>query len=414
MQKKCYTKPKGDLIIMKYLVLLGDGMADLPLPDFDNKTPLELANKPFMDSLAKKGTLGMVKTVPDSLKPGSDVANLSVMGYNTEECYTGRSPLEAASIGVSLKDDDMTFRCNLVTLSDDEVYENKTMVDYSSDEISTEEAKELIKAVSEHLGTDILQFFAGISYRHLLVWHGCDKNFNLTPPHDISDRKITDYMPSEPLFCEMMKKSYDFLSNHPVNLARIERGLHPANSIWLWGEGTKPRVSSFAEKNGLKGSVVSAVDLVKGIGFCAGMDVIEVENVTGNIHTNFEGKAKAAADALLSDSDFVYLHFEAPDECGHRGEKENKIKSIEYLDERVLKYLLDRFDSEKVDYSILIMPDHPTPLATKTHSREPVPFLIYKSTDEKNNPDAVYTEKYAAGTGLFVEEGYKLLDMFIG
>ena len=399
---------------MKYLVLLGDGMADLPLPDYNNKTPLELANKPFMDSLAKKGTLGMVKTVPDSLKPGSDVANLSVMGYNTEECYTGRSPLEAASIGVSLKDDDMTFRCNLVTLSDDEVYENKTMVDYSSDEISTEEAAELIKAVSEHLGTDILEFFAGISYRHLLVWHGCDKKFNLTPPNDITDRKITDYMPSEPLFCEMMKKSYDFLSKHPVNLKRIERGLNPANSIWLWGEGTKPRVSSFEEKNGLKGSVVSAVDLVKGIGFCAGMNVIEVENVTGNITTNFEGKAKAAADALLGDSDFVYLHFEAPDECGHRGEKENKIKSIEYLDERVLKYLLERFDSAGIDYSILIMPDHPTPLATKTHSREPVPFLIYKSTDEKNNNDAVYTEKYASQTGLFVEEGYKLLDLFIG
>lgn len=399
---------------MKYLVLLGDGMADLPLPEYDNKTPLELANKPYMDSLAKKGILGMVKTVPDSLKPGSDVANLSVMGYNTEECYTGRSPLEAASIGVSLKDDDMTFRCNLVTLSDDEIYDNKTMVDYSSDEISTEEAAELIKAVSEHLGTDILQFYAGISYRHLLVWHGCDKKFNLTPPHDISDRKITDYMPSEPLFYEMMKKSYDFLSKHPVNLKRIEKGLHPANSIWLWGEGTKPRVSSFEEKTGLKGSVVSAVDLVKGIGFCAGMNVIEVENVTGNIHTNFEGKAKAAADALLGDSDFVYLHFEAPDECGHRGEKENKVKSIEYLDKRVLKYLIERFNSAGTDYSILIMPDHPTPLATKTHSREPVPFLIYKSTDEKDNADAVYTENFAASTGLFIEEGYKLLDMFIG
>ena len=212
----------------------------------------------------------------------------------------------------------------------------------------------------------------------------------------------------------MMKKSYEFLSNHPINLDRVKRGLRPANSIWLWGEGTKPLLDSFQSKNGLKGSVVSAVDLVKGLGVLAGMDVIEVENVTGNIDTNFEGKAKAAADKLLSDSDFVYLHFEAPDECGHRGEADNKIKAIEYLDERVLKYLLKRFDDAKIDYSIMILPDHPTPIATKTHSREPVPFIIYKSTDEKNSPDAVYTEKYAASTGLFVEEGHKLLDMFIG
>ncbi len=399
---------------MKYLILLGDGMADLPLPGYDNKTPLELAEKPLMDTLAKKGTLGMVKTVPDSLKPGSDVANLSVMGYNTLECYTGRSPLEAASIGVELADDDMTFRCNLVTLSDDEIYENKTMVDYSSGEITTEEAAELIKSVSEHLGTEIQEFHAGISYRHLLVWHGCDKKFTLTPPHDISDRKITEYMPSEPLFCEMMKKSYEILKDHPVNLKRIERGLNPANSIWLWGEGTKPMVENFEKKTGLKGSVVSAVDLVKGIGFCAGMNVIEVENVTGNINTNFEGKAKAAADALLGDSDFVYLHFEAPDECGHHGDADDKIKSIGYLDERVLKYLLGRFDEAKIDYSIMILPDHPTPIATKTHSREPVPFLIYRSNDEKNNPDAVYTEKYAASTGLFIEEGHKLIDILIG
>jgi len=399
---------------MKYLILLGDGMADLPLPSHNNKTPLEIANKPYMDMLAKKGTLGMVKTVPDSLKPGSDVANLSVMGYNTEKCYTGRSPLEAASIGVELLPDDMTFRCNLVTLSDDEVYENKTMVDYSSGEITTEEAAELIKSVAEHLNTELLEFHAGISYRHLLVWHGCDKKFSLTPPHDISDRKITDYMPSEPIFCDMMKKSYEFLKDHPINIKRMERGLNPANSIWLWGEGTKPMVDNFEEKTGLKGSVVSAVDLVKGIGFCAGMDVIEVENVTGNINTNFEGKAKAAADALLGDSDFVYLHFEAPDECGHHGDADDKIKSIEYLDERVLKYLLERFDDAKIDYSIMILPDHPTPIATKTHSREPVPFLIYKSTDEKNHSNAVYTEKYAAQTGLFVEEGHKLLDMFIG
>lgn len=397
---------------MKYLVLLGDGMADLPLPDYNNKTPLEIANKPYMDLLAKKGTVGMVKTVPDMLSPGSDVANLSVMGYDTAKYYTGRSPLEAASIGVDLKDDDMTFRCNLVTLSDDAEYENKTMLDYSSGEITTAESTELIKAVSEHLGTDILEFFAGISYRHLLVWHGCDKKFKLTPPHDISDRKITDYLPSEPLFLEMMRKSYEFLSTHPINLDRIKRGLNPANSIWLWGEGTKPAIPSFEEKNGLKGSVVSAVDLVKGIGILAKMDVVEVEGATGNIDTNFEGKAKAAADKLLSDSDFVYLHYEAPDECGHHGDAADKIKSIEYLDSRVLSYLLERF--KDIDFKIMILPDHPTPIATKTHSREPVPFLIYDSTKDNNNSNAVYTENYAKDTGPFIEDGYKLLDLFIG
>ncbi|MFA7637227.1 MAG: cofactor-independent phosphoglycerate mutase [Monoglobales bacterium] len=399
---------------MKYLILLGDGMADLPLADYNNKTPLEIADKPNIDALAKKGIVGMVKTVPDQLSPGSDVANLSVMGYDTTKSYTGRSPLEAASIGVDLADDDMTFRCNLVTLSDDVEYENKTMVDYSAGEITTAEAAELMKSVSEHLGTDILEFYAGISYRHLLVWHGCNRKFKLTPPHDISDKKITDSLPSEPVFLEMMKKSYEFLSAHPINLDRVKRGLNPANSIWLWGEGTKPAIESFESKNGLKGSVVSAVDLVKGIGKLAGMDVIEVEGATGNLETNFEGKAKAAADKLLSDSDFVYLHYEAPDECGHHGDAEGKIKSIEYIDKRVLSYLLKRFDEAKVDFSIMILPDHPTPVATKTHSRDAIPFLIYRSNDEKNVPDAIYSEEYAKTTGLFVEEGHKLLDLFIG
>ncbi len=399
---------------MKYLVLLGDGMADLPLECFGGKTPLETAHKPIMDALAQKGELGMVKTVPDNLAPGSDVANLAVMGYNPQKYYTGRSPLEAASMGVELKDGDITFRCNLVNLSGDDEYENKTMVDYSSDEITTEEAKQLMETINKELGTEQMEFFPGISYRHLLVWHNASGEFKLTPPHDITDRKITEYMPNIPIFAELMKKSYDILKNHPVNLERIKRGLRPANSIWLWGEGSKPQLDTFEKLHCLKGSVISAVDLVKGIGKCAGMNVVEVENVTGTIDTNFEGKARAAVNEFKNGADYVYLHFEAPDECGHHGDAEGKVKSIEYLDSRVLKYIIDELKKSGEDYSILVMPDHPTPISIKTHSRDAVPFLIYRSNDEKNAKNAVYTEKYANTTGIKIENGYTLIDRFIG
>lgn len=396
---------------MKYLVLLGDGMADHEIKEFGGKTPLEIADKPYMDALAKKSVLGMAVTVPDALAPGSDVANLAVMGYNPLNYYTGRSPLEAVSIGVELYRDDVTFRCNLVTLSEEERYEEKTMVDYSADEITTDEAHRLIEDVNRELGTQAMEFFAGISYRHLLVWHGAEGRFNLTPPHDISDRKITQYLPNDEKLLDMMKKSYEILENHPVNIERKKRGLHPANSIWLWGNGTKPTVTSFTEKTGLRGSVISAVDLVKGIGMCAGMNIVDVEGATGNINTNFEGKARAAVAEFKNGADFVYLHFEAPDECGHRGETENKIKSIEYLDSRVLKIILEEMENE--DIVILIMPDHPTPLDIKTHTREAVPFMIYKSTDIKDNPDFVYTEKCAREKGIFVQNGYTLIDMMI-
>lgn len=399
---------------MKYLVLLGDGMADLPLEMFGGKTPLETAHKPVMDSLAKKGTIGMVKTVPDNLSPGSDVANLAVMGYDPQKYYTGRSPLEAASMGVELKDGDITFRCNLVNLSDDEDYENKTMIDYSSDEITTEEATLLMQTVNEKLGTKEMEFFPGISYRHLLVWHGAEGEFKLTPPHDITDKKIAEYLPNISLFTELMKKSYEILKNHPVNLDRIKRGLRPANSIWLWGEGSKPQLDAFSKLHNMKGSVISAVDLVKGIGKCAGMNVVEVENVTGTIDTNFEGKAQAAVNEFKNGADYVYLHFEAPDECGHHGDAEGKVKSIEYLDGRVLKYITEELSKAGYDYSILIMPDHPTPIAIKTHSRDAVPFLIYRSNDEKDAKNAVYTEKYAKTTGIEIENGYTLIDKFIG
>ena len=398
---------------MKYLVLLGDGMADLPLPDYDNRTPLEIAVSPQFDALAAKGTVGLVKTVPASLPPGSDVANLAVMGYNPDEYYTGRSPLEAASIGVDLKSDDYTFRCNLVTLSDEENYEDRTMIDYSAGEITTAEAAEIIKTIGEKLGTEIMEFHRGISYRHLLVWHGANESFKLTPPHDISDKKITEYLPNVPVLLDLMKKSSEILKDHPVNLDRIKRGLRPATSIWIWGEGTKPALSPFKEKYGLNASVLSAVDLVKGIGKCADMNVVEVPNVTGTIDTDFEGKTNAAINELKNGADFVYLHFEAPDECGHHGDTEGKIKSIEYLNSRVLTHILDEFADMGEDYTILIMPDHPTPIALKTHTREEVPFLLYRSNNEKDNVGLTYNEKAAAASGVFVEEGHKLLSMII-
>lgn len=400
---------------MKYIVVLGDGMADYPLEDRGNKTPLELANKPIMDRLASQGELGLVKTVPPEFKPGSDVANLSVMGYDPYRYYTGRSPLEAASIGVPLHDGDITFRCNLVTLSEDEPYEEKTMVDYSSDEISTEEAHELIAALAKEFNTDTIHFYGGISYRHLMVWNGVPLDFELTPPHDITLRKVTEHLPkgkNSAVILDFMKRSFDILNHHPINEQRRARGLRPANSAWIWGEGEKPQLDSFRDKFGLRGSVVSAVDLVKGIGVCAGMEVIEVEGATGNVDTNFEGKAQAALDALKRGSDFVYLHFEAPDECGHRHETENKIKSIEYLDNRVLAYLLPELEKLNEDFSIMVLPDHPTPLSLRTHTRDAVPYLIYRSNDIRQS-DAVYSEKSAAQTGILLEPGYELMQRFL-
>ena len=401
---------------MKYLVLLGDGMSDYKNEQLGGKTPLELADKPYIDSLAKKGTLGLVKTVPASLKPGSDVANLSVMGYDPEVYYTGRSPLEAASMRVKLLPTDITFRCNLVTLSDDEVYENKTMLDYSAGEITTEEAAEIIKSVAEAFNNDEIEFHSGISYRHLMVWHGAEMDYDLTPPHDITNKKITEYMPGgkyADVISSLMKKSVEILKNHPVNLDRISRGLNPANSIWIWGEGTAPALDSFEGKFGVKGSVVSAVDLVKGIGVCGNLDVVEVEGATGTYHTNFEGKAKATLEEFKKGKDFVYLHFEGPDECGHQGDPEGKIKAIERIDSRALKIILEGLKEMGEDYSILVMPDHPTPLSLRTHVRDEVPFILYKSNDEKDNPDYVYTEECAASTGVKVAHGHELMKMLI-
>lgn len=401
---------------MKYLVLLCDGMADTPNAALGGKTPMELAHKPLMDKLAATSVVGMCRTVGAGLKPGSDVANLSVMGYDPYVCYTGRSPLEAASIGVVLKSTDVALRCNIVTLSDEENYVDKTMVDYCAGDISTKEAHEIIKTVDEKLGDEIYKFYGGVSYRHCLVWdNGTTELGNMTPPHDISGRVIGEYLSdsenAKPLI-ELMKKSYDILKDHPINIERRKKGQNEANSIWLWGEGRKPKLEDFYKKNGVKGSVVSAVDLLKGIGICANMETPEVENATGYLDTNFEGKAQAGIDSFKNGCDFVYVHIEAPDECGHRGEAKNKVKAIELIEERALKPLLSYLENCGDDFRILIMPDHPTPLDIKTHSSAPVPFMIYDSRKAEKGVE-VFTEKSAEETGIFIEHGPSVLDKLL-
>ncbi|MBQ9769900.1 MAG: cofactor-independent phosphoglycerate mutase [Clostridia bacterium] len=401
---------------MKYLVLLCDGMADTPSDYLGGKTPMELADKPNTDALAKVSEVGLCRTVAAGLKPGSDVANLSVMGYDPTVSYTGRSPLEAASIGIDLKDTDVTLRCNIVTLSDEERYEDKTMVDYCAGDISTAEAAEIIKTVEEKLGNEIYKFYSGVSYRHcLVVDNGTTDLGNMTPPHDISGRVVGEYLSKSenaaPLI-DLMKKSYEFLKDHPVNKAREARGERPANSIWLWGEGTKPVVENFKEKNGVSGCVISAVDLLKGIGICAGMDIPEVEGATGYIDTNFGGKADAAIEAFKKGTDLVYIHVEAPDECGHRCEPENKVKAIGLIDKLILAPVKKYLDESGEDHRILICPDHPTPLLTKTHSSEPVPFMIYDSRKASGGVSTL-TEKTAASTGIYIEHGPSVMDRLL-
>lgn len=396
---------------MKYIVILGDGMADKDIPELGNKTILDVAKKPHIDSL--KGVLGMARTVPKELKPGSDVANLAVMGYDPLKCYTGRSPLEAVSIGINMKETDVAIRCNLVTLSDEEDPKKRTMLDYSAGEISSEEARELIEAVEKELGDDEFKFYPGISYRHCLIWDNGKTGLNLTPPHDISDRVIGEYLPKNDKILSLMERSYSILKDHPVNLKRKSEGKNPANSIWLWGEGTKPNVENFEKKNGLKGAVISAVDLIKGIGISAGMESIDVEGATGTVDTNYEGKLAAAKKTLLEDgNDFLYIHLEGPDECGHHGDTEGKILAVERIDERVVGPLCEALREANEDFAMLIMPDHPTPIETKTHSSDPVPFKIYRSNNEADFA-ITYTEKNAKESGIFIEEGYTLLEKFI-
>ena len=400
---------------MKYVVLLCDGMADYPLEELGSKTPMGASNTPNMDKLARKSTMGLVKTVPDYLKPGSDVANLSVLGYDPSIYYSGRSPLEAGSIGIDMKDTDVSFRCNLVTLSNEEKYEDKTILDYCSDDISTEEAKILIEYLAEHFNDDEFQLYSGVSYRHCLIWNnGTTKVGTLTPPHDITGKPIKDFIPNNKnatKLYDMMKESYELLKNHPVNIAREKKGLRPANSMWFWGEGTRKPLKPFLEKYGLKGSVISAVDLLNGIGKFDEMNVVEVEGATGYIDTNFEGKAKAAIEEFENGQDFVYIHVEAPDECGHRYEIKNKVLALEYIDKKILEYVingLEQFD----DYKIMILPDHATPLVLRTHTNDPVPFLIYQKLKPVDGANE-FTEITAGNTGIYIEEGNTILDYFL-
>lgn len=401
---------------MKYVVVLCDGMADYPVPALGGKTPMMCADKPHIDALAQKGEVGLVRTVAAGLKPGSDVANMSVLGFDPKKYYTGRSPLEAASIGVDLKDTDVTLRTNLVTLSDEPNYEDKTMVDYCAGDISTAEAAEIMQDVEAHFGNEMFKFYAGVSYRHCLVWaNGTTDLGNMTPPHDISGRVVGEYLSKSenavPLI-QMMKDSYAFLSEHPVNKKRVAEGKRPANSIWMWGEGKKPMLPAFSDVYGKKGAIVSAVDLLKGIAKCAKMEAPEVEGATGYIDTNFEGKAHAAVDALKNGCDFVYIHLEAPDECGHRNEPENKVKAIEMIDSRVLPIVLDGLQEIGEDYKIMVLPDHPTPIVTQTHAADPVPYLIYHKANEKQGVDSI-NEETAKNTGVFIENGPDIMRKFL-
>ena len=401
---------------MKYIVVLGDGMADWKIDSLGKRTCLEAANTKTLDKLAHLSEVGLCKTVPDGMKPGSDVANMSVLGFNPHEFYTGRSPLEAVSMGINLTDTDVTLRCNLVTLSDEEAYEERTMLDYSAGEISTGEAAELINHLKKYLDGENFTLYAGISYRHCLVAKNGKTGHDLTPPHDISDRKIADHLPKGEnggVYLEMMKRSAKLLKDHPVNLKRIAAGKKPANSIWLWGEGTKPALSPFESARKMKGGIISAVDLVKGIGMLADMKIIEVAGATGNYDTDFKGKAQAAADALIGGLDFVYIHMEAPDECGHHGDVAHKIYSIEQIDGVVIPTLISRLESAKEDYAILVTPDHPTPCACKTHVSEPVPFLIYTNKRSLFNGAKKYTEDEAKRTGLYVVDGYRLIERLL-
>jgi 2,3-bisphosphoglycerate-independent phosphoglycerate mutase len=458
---------------LKYLVVLGDGMADYPITELGNKTPLQYAVKPNMDFIAKYGATGLVKTIPDSASPGSDTANMSVLGFDPEKYYTGRSPIEAVSMGISLAEDDVAFRCNLVTLSEGGAYEDKTMLDYSSDEISSDEARELINTVNENTDIEKIKFYPGISYRHCMVNSGAGATSKNTPPHDILETCVGDHLPQDEadpehaiLLNRLMRESYEYLSVHPVNLARVQRGLKPANSIWLWGQGKRLALPSFKEKYGVSGVVISAVDLIKGIGLCCGLTPINVEGATGIINTNYEGKARAAIDALKGGCDFAYIHIEAPDECGHRHEIENKVKAIELIDSRVLPIIMEGLESFD-DYCLMVLPEHPTPLPLRTHTKDPVPFAVYRKMRRNTsgvgstwktqssasgmdsagkaqsctsgvdagstpNPDCApgcgdsglsdsdsegivqgYDEFQAKKTGLFIEKGHELMDEFI-
>lgn len=399
---------------MKYVIVLGDGMSDEPIESLGGKTPLAYAATPMIDMLCQTGEVGLVSTIPTGMNPGSDTANLAVLGYDPERYYSGRSPLEALSIGVPMLPTDIALRCNTVTLSEEPgiPYAQRTILDHSADEISTEDAAVLIEAARAAFETDTHKFHIGTSYRHCLIWsHGVVQD--ITPPHDILDKVIGDYLPADNTLRTMMEKSFDLLNNHPLNLARAAAGKNKANSLWFWGAGTRPALSSFTEKTGKTGAMISAVDLLKGIAVGAGMQVLHVEGATGGLHTNYEGKAAAAAKALLEDGcDFAYIHVEAPDEMGHQGHLEHKIKAIENLDARVIRPLVDSLRASGEDFRILILPDHSTPVRLRTHTSEPVPYLLFDSTRTLGT-GLPYTEADAAASGILIQHGYTLIDKLL-
>lgn len=396
--------------MMKYAVILGDGMADEPLEELGGKTPLEYADTPNLDRLSKLSEIGLVHTIPEGMKPGSDTANLSVLGYDPKKYYSGRSPLEALSIGVPMENTDIALRCNFVTISEDDVpFEEKTIIDHSSDEISTEDCAVLVEAVRRELETPKYRFYVGTSYRHCLIWKE-GRAVELVPPHDVLGQKIGQYLPEDETLRMMMKRSYELLQSHPLNLERKKNGLRPANCCWFWGAGTKPLLSSFEEKTGKRGKMISAVDLLKGIAVGASMDVAKVEGANGGLHTNYEGKMQAAVDALTEENcDFVYVHVEAPDEMGHQGSVEKKVLSIEYLDKRVIGPLERALKERKTDFRMLVLPDHPTPISVRTHTDKEVPYLLYDSTAEEAH-DWNYNEREGAASGHYIAQGHKLID----
>lgn len=397
---------------MKYIVILGDGMADEPLQQLGGRTPLEAANTPMMDALAGMGELGLVKTVPDCMKPGSDVANLAVLGYDPEKNYSGRSPLEALSVGVEMEPGDVIFRANIVTLTENAPYEEKIITDHSSGEISTEDANVLMDVIRRHMNSPEFQFYTGTSYRHIMVWKG-GKVLDMAQPHDHLEQVIAPFLPKEKVFSDMMKKSYDLLNDHPMNQRRRQIGKNKANSLWFWGAGTKPSLQNFTEKTGKQGAMISAVDLLKGIAVGAGMKVIDVPGANGGLHTNYQGKAEAAIKALLEDGcDFAYIHVEAPDEMGHQGSIENKIKAIENIDRLVVTTVKEAMDASGEEYRLLILPDHPTPIRCRTHTSDPVPYILFDSTQQRK-AIARYSEKEAKLTGNYEHKGYQLIDRLL-
>ncbi|MGI6175506.1 MAG: cofactor-independent phosphoglycerate mutase [Christensenellales bacterium] len=402
---------------MKYIVLLGDGMSDEPIAELNGKTPLQAAVTKAFDKLAPLSMVGLVKTIPDGMPPGSDTANLSVLGYDPQKYYSGRSPLEAVSMGINMACTDVAYRCNLVTLDvPDGRYDDAVILDHSADEITTPEGVELIEFVNAHFATESLKIYGGISYRHCLILHDAEAGSQLTPPHDILMQPIRSYLPQgthAELFYDLQKRSYELLKEHPVNLLRMQKGLKPANSLWFWGEGRKPMLPAFRAQYGLSGAVISAVDLIKGIGLCADMQSIDVPGATGNIHTDFRAKANAALAALQDGIDFVYIHVEAPDESGHRNELQNKVLSIEKIDAEMLTPMLQSLNASGEDYSILVLPDHPTPLRLRTHTSDPVPFMLYRSNDPHSSGMPSYDESSAAKSGIYFDSGPALMKYFL-